>query len=120
LIPALLIVVPKYGVQGAAFIWMFSNVLVFCASSFIMFNKYLSADRNYWYTQFIIKPVLISILCLSLFRYLFDLLQIEGVLTSSVYFTISLILSYFVLMLSYTNYRNAAIKFMEKFVTKIK
>jgi len=119
LIPSLLIVVPKYGVQGAAFLWMSSNVIVFCASSFIMFKKYLSADRNYWYLHFIIKPVLISILCLSVFRYLFDLFQIEGVLNRSVYFTISLILSSIVLMLSYTNYRNAVIKFIGNFGSKI-
>ena len=119
LIPALLIVVPKYGVKGAALLWMFSNVLVFCTSSFIMFKKYLSADRNYWYVHFIIKPVLISILCLSAFRYLFDYIQIEGIITRLGYFIIALLLSFVVLLLSYSNYRNATMKFISNLGSKI-
>jgi O-antigen/teichoic acid export membrane protein len=115
LVPALLFVVPKYGVLGAALIWMSSNVLVFCISSFIMFKRYLTTDRNYWYTNFIIKPILISILCLFGCRYLFDILHIEGTIANLGYFAISLLLSFIVLVLSYSTYRNAFIKLIGKF-----
>lgn len=114
LIPALLIVVPKYGVQGAAFLWMSSNISVFFISSFVMFKKYLSSDRNFWYLNFVAKPILISLFCLYGCRFLFDFLKIEGILTSLVFFSLSLLLSTLVLVFAYSSYRNATLQFIRK------
>ena len=114
LIPSLLIVVPKYGVQGAAILWMSSNVLVFCASSFIMFKKFLSTDRNFWYLHFIAKPILISVFCIMGCRVLFDFFKIQGVIVSLGYFLLTFLVCTLILMLSYTTYRHATLQFIGK------
>lgn len=116
LIPAFLIIVPIYGATGAAFLWMLANILVLIISSFVMFRKFLPAQRNFWYIHCVMKPIIIGFSSLLCCRLLFNYLQIQGVLNSLCFMAASGLLSFLLLSSTYITYRNQFISLFRKFV----
>lgn len=57
LVPAILLVVPKYGALGSAYIWLILNLGYFCIGIYFMHRKVLKMELWKWYFSDVICPV---------------------------------------------------------------
>lgn len=57
LIPALLFVVPSFGVLGAAVIWIAANAAYLCVGVALMFSRILKDEKFEWYVRDILLPL---------------------------------------------------------------
>ncbi len=66
IVPALLIVVPKMGAEGAAIIWLSLNCGYLLLSSPLTFNRVLVGEKRNWYVNDLFRPSLaIFLTCLG-------------------------------------------------------
>lgn len=56
-VPAILVVVPIYGVEGAAWTWTLMNLSYVIIGSRFMFKKILVQEEWHWYIEDIFKPI---------------------------------------------------------------
>jgi O-antigen/teichoic acid export membrane protein len=59
LIPLLFVLTKKFGVLGAASVWLILNIGYVTISQIILHSKYLINQRNYWFINSVFKPLLI-------------------------------------------------------------
>lgn len=57
LMPAILWATPRYGAEGAAWIWVILNSGYLCFSIHFMFRKILCGEKLNWYVNDLIKPL---------------------------------------------------------------
>jgi O-antigen/teichoic acid export membrane protein len=62
LVPAILIVTPKYGAQGAAWIWLILNFGYVFISIYFIHKRILPTEKRRWYLNDIVLPAIASIL----------------------------------------------------------
>lgn len=72
LIPFLIFITPKYGILGVALFWMFVNMLILFVGANIMFEKIIKPERWNWLLNDVIKPILITLPIVGLFRFIFS------------------------------------------------
>jgi O-antigen/teichoic acid export membrane protein len=59
-VPAVYIVVPKYGAIGASLIWIFLNLYYITISSHFMFRKIIVTEKTNWFKYDLIYPLITS------------------------------------------------------------
>jgi O-antigen/teichoic acid export membrane protein len=57
LLPALLVVVPRFGVLGASWVWVALNVGLLAANTYAMHRRILSGEMGHWYAYDVILPL---------------------------------------------------------------
>ncbi len=62
LIPALLMLVPKYGVYGAAIVWVALNVGYLSISAHFIYKKILPGEKTQWYLEDVVYPLVASLI----------------------------------------------------------
>jgi O-antigen/teichoic acid export membrane protein len=60
-IPAILWVVPRYGVMGAAWIWLLLNVSYVFVGLHFMFQKLIPKEKWRWFKESIAKPFIVAV-----------------------------------------------------------
>jgi hypothetical protein len=57
IVPTIFWVVPRFGVEGAAGVWVSLNAFSLTISIHLMFRKILRLEKMLWYTRVILKPL---------------------------------------------------------------
>jgi O-antigen/teichoic acid export membrane protein len=60
IVPSIIYIVPKYGVVGAAWIWVTLNCGYFFISGNFMFKKILITEKWHWYFHDVFKPLIVT------------------------------------------------------------
>ncbi len=68
LLPALILAVPRHGATAAALIWITLNLGYVLLGIKLMHSKLLQGEMQSWYTKDILKPILPSLVILTLTR----------------------------------------------------
>lgn len=89
-VPALLLVVPSYGVVGASLVWAAINLLYFVVTIHIMHRRFLVTEKWRWYFQDILAPLVASAgVCLVLQQISFSstnpMLELISIVTASMF-----------------------------------
>jgi hypothetical protein len=64
--PAILWVVPRYGSEGAAWVWVSLNAGYVLLGIHFMYRKILTSEKWRWYSQDVIKPLFFATLPASM------------------------------------------------------
>lgn len=91
IVPAMVLVVPRYGAEGAAWVWVFLNAGYFLIGIHLMFLRILTTEKWAWYFKDVLAPLCAGlVVALSLLKVLsnqpgfyFDLKRILIVATST-------------------------------------
>lgn len=78
-IPTMLIVVPPYGVQGAAWVWVATNVGYLLALSFLMHARLLTDQKWNWYFFDVLLPTCGAVIVMILAKKIQPNLQVDRV-----------------------------------------
>ena len=70
IVPALLWVAPRYGANGAAWVWVALNAGYLLIGVHFMYKKILKAEKWRWYCQDILFPIVGAALTANLFRWM--------------------------------------------------
>jgi O-antigen/teichoic acid export membrane protein len=62
IVPAILSITPRYGAEGAAWIWVTLNAGYVLVSTHFMFRKVLSEEKWRWYVEDLLKPLCSGVL----------------------------------------------------------
>jgi O-antigen/teichoic acid export membrane protein len=71
IVPSIILIVPKSGPIGAAWVWLIINVSCIIVCIPIMHNKILKKDKWKWYLQDLLMPILVA----AIFSYCFKIIQ---------------------------------------------
>jgi O-antigen/teichoic acid export membrane protein len=70
IVPAILWVVPRYGSEGAAWVWLSLNAGYVLLGIHFMYRKILTSEKWRWYAQDVIKPLFFAALPASMSAWL--------------------------------------------------
>lgn len=70
LVPAIFVVVPKYGAIAAAWLWCMLNAGYVLITPHFLHRKFLKGEKGAWYIHAVFKPLAISLLLLSITKLL--------------------------------------------------
>lgn len=70
LVPLLLVVTPRFGVMGAAAVWVLLNFGSFTITAHVMFRRILTPEKARWYLTDIAAPLLAAAVAASLVKIL--------------------------------------------------
>ena len=68
LVPALLLIAPRYGIEGAAWLWVAFNLIYFVGVAHLMFQRILTAERTRWQFDDIARPLLTASIIAAVFK----------------------------------------------------
>jgi O-antigen/teichoic acid export membrane protein len=68
-VPAIVVITPRYGGVGAACVWVTLNTGYVLIGIQFMFRKILTAEKWYWYRQDVLQPLLSALAVASLSRW---------------------------------------------------
>jgi O-antigen/teichoic acid export membrane protein len=71
ILPALFIILPKYGIEGAGWLWICLTTTYIIISAQFMYNYILKNEKWHWYWNDIILPLGVSLLVIAMIKYLF-------------------------------------------------
>lgn len=57
IVPAILLVVPRYGAEGAAWVWVLLNAGYCLIAAQLMYRRILISERWRWYNQDVLRPL---------------------------------------------------------------
>ncbi len=78
LVPAVLLLVPIYGVNGAAWIWLSLNIFYVSIAAHLMFRKILNEEKWKWYLNDILKPVIVGLIVIYMLENIVTLEYFNG------------------------------------------
>lgn len=70
IVPAILWVTPRYGAEGAAWVWISLNAGYVLIGIHFMYRKILTEEKWRWYAQDVLTPLCASLLCTGTFALL--------------------------------------------------
>lgn len=68
--PFYFIVIPRYGVLGAAWIWVFINACNLFIVFYFMFKRILNSEKWNWFFLDVISPLIVLIILLSIIKFI--------------------------------------------------
>lgn len=74
-VPAILWVTPRYGSQGAAWVWVILNAGYLLVGVHFMYRRILTGEKWRWYREDVLQPVLAAAAVASIFNWIFPYLD---------------------------------------------
>jgi len=115
LIPLLIILIPKYGMIAAALFYAVSNLINLFIGVPLMFKKILRGEFNMWIIHDILKPLVLGLSIVGLFRVIFNALSIESRITILIFISMTGLFSLLAIALCYSFAKNIIWRNFKKF-----
>lgn len=104
LVPAIFWIAPRYGAEGAGWVWAILNFGYVTIAMHYMFKKLLPNEKWFWYWHDVVKPLIIALFVALLVRAVSTSFSDEGIIKIIIYmFGLSLSMSLIFLESRYNN-----------------
>jgi O-antigen/teichoic acid export membrane protein len=73
LLPALIIIIPRFGAVGAALVWILLNFFYLFFGANLMYRRILASEKFAWYRYGVFQPIILGSLFILLCKYMFPI-----------------------------------------------